>query len=230
MVTRAPISTISYNTYDFLVAELIKLQNERIIEFWAFVEHKPEDDETKAHKHLLIFPATTIDTFDLSKRFEEIDIEHPDLPPLGCIMWHRSKFVDWYLYALHDADYLASKGQSRKYHYEKCDVACPDNDYLNEQIHLCDFSPFKRFSEFRDCVKSKVPFAELVKNGFVPIPQIYQWSKAYYLLSCDRTYRNGREGHEEPHYSDDYIKNCLRGCEQIPFVFDENGEIIDFDN
>lgn len=42
MNTRSPISTISYNTEQFLIRELNKLiQEDRIIEFYAFIYHYP---------------------------------------------------------------------------------------------------------------------------------------------------------------------------------------------
>ena len=51
MNTRSPIATISYNTNSFLIKELNFMIADKIIEFWAFVEHVPEDDEKKIHKH-----------------------------------------------------------------------------------------------------------------------------------------------------------------------------------
>lgn len=208
MVTRSAISTISYNSFDFLVQELNSLVNERIIEFWCFIEHLPEEDETKVHKHVYLIPSTTIDTFTLGNRLKEIDINNPGLPPLGCMLWRKSKFVDWYLYSLHDADYLVTKNESRKYHYARTELICPDPDSLNELVHSSDFSQYKKFANFRESVSSGVSFADLVKNGFVPIPQIYQWSRAYELLKYNHTDRGGRFGHEND------------------LAFDENGEIL----
>ncbi len=107
MNTRSPIATISYNTNSFLIKELNSLIADKLIEFWAFVEHLPEEDEKKIHKHLYVVPSSTIDTFRINERLSELDIQNPNLPPLGCIRWVHSKFVDWYLYAIHDRDYLA---------------------------------------------------------------------------------------------------------------------------
>ena len=44
MNSRCPISTISYNTEQFLIKELNKMIDERIIDFYAFICHLPEDD------------------------------------------------------------------------------------------------------------------------------------------------------------------------------------------
>ena len=62
MKTSKPFSTISYNTADFLSVKLNDLVNRRKIAFWAYVEHLPEEDEKKAHKHLYIVPNGQINT------------------------------------------------------------------------------------------------------------------------------------------------------------------------
>lgn len=203
MITRSNVSTISYNTDDFLIYKLNELIKNQSIEFWAFINHIPEEDETKAHKHLFLIPSGTINTFDLTDFLRELDIENPMLPPLGTIFWKHSKFVDWYLYALHDIDYLASKGESRKYHYNKFEFYVSESDYFNELIHSCDFSQYNKHKKLRDAVQSDVSFRDLFANGFIPVQQIGQYSLAYNLLKYgdmfyDKTERNGREGHEIP--------------------------------
>lgn len=228
MNTRSPISTISYNSNSFLIKELNSMIADKLIEFWAFVEHVPEEDEKKIHKHLYVIPSTTLDTFDINKRMEELDIKNPNLPPLSCIRWVHSKFADWYLYAIHDRDYLASKQEERKYHYEKCDIIVSDSDYFNELIHTCDFSKYKMFSKFRDSIASGVDFKSLFRNGFIPIQQIFQYKKAYNLLRYgdmdidEHTIRAGRKGHEDDVSVERY--NVPDEC--LPFHIDENGEII----
>lgn len=203
MITRSNVSTISYNTDDFLTFKLNELIKNHSIEFWSFVNHIPEDDETKAHKHLFIIPAGSIDTFELSDFLKEIDVVNPLLPPLGTIFWKHSKFADWYLYAMHDMDYLASKGESRMYHYTKSEFFVSDSDYFNELIHSCDFSQYTKHKKLREAVQSDVSFRDLFFNGFIPVQQIGQYSLAYNLLKYgdmyyDKTDRNGRLGHEIP--------------------------------
>lgn len=224
MRTRTQISTISYNTNDFLIIELNKLVQEQVIEFWAFVEHLPEEDEKKAHKHLYVVPCTLIDTFELNKRLQELDASHPELPALGCMNWRHSKFVDWYLYALHDVAYLSMHGdESRKYHYANTDIIASEYDYLNELIHTSDMSRYKSFQKLRDMARSGVSFREIFENGFIPVQQIIQYKKAYNLVrfgDMDYTYRGGRSGHEE--VPDEYFQVPAN----LPFNVDENGEIL----
>lgn len=203
MITRSNISTISYNTDDYLIFKLNDMIKNHCIEFWAFINHIPEEDERKPHKHLFIIPSGTVDTFALSDILEEIDFTNPTMPPLGTIFWKHSKFVDWYLYALHDIDYLASKGESRKYHYDKSEFIVSECDYFNELIHSCDFSQYTKHKKLREAVQSDISFRDLFANGFIPVQQIGQYSLAYNLLKYgdmyyDKTDRNGRFGHEMP--------------------------------
>lgn len=204
MITRTAISTISYNSDYFLTIKLNELISQGVIEFYSYITHKPEEDEKKEHKHLYIVPSSSIDTFVLQKSLCEIDVANPDMPPLGVLMFRHSKFADWYLYAIHDIDYLSCRGESRKYHYLRDDIISSDDDYFNELVHTSDFSKYKNFSKLRECVASGVSFRELVQNGFVPIQQIIQYKKAYCLLRYgdmdfneNATNRGRYSGHDE---------------------------------
>ena len=65
--TTKPIATISFNSPDFLRTKLEELRDAGRISFWAFIEHKPEDDEggKKSHCHLYIEPSKMLQTDDL---------------------------------------------------------------------------------------------------------------------------------------------------------------------
>ena len=182
MITRTSIATISYNSVPFLVHTLNELIERGVIEFYAFIDHMPESDETKSHKHLFIIPSSNVDTFSLQNQLKEVDLDHPDLPPLGCIMFRHSKFSDWFLYCQHDRDYLAMRGELKEFIYTKDDFIVSDKDYFNELIHTSDFSKFKIFQKLRDAVSSDVSFRDLVSNGFVPVPQIVQYRMAYNIM------------------------------------------------
>lgn len=182
MITRTSIATISYNSVPFLVHTLDDLIASGVIEFYAFVDHLPESDETKSHKHLFIVPSSNIDTFSLQNQLKEVDLDHPDLPPLGCIMFRHSKFADWFMYCQHDRDYLAMRGEVKEFIYSKDDFIVSDKDYFNELIHTSDFSKFKIFQKLRDAVSADVSFKDLVANGFVPVPQIVQYRMAYNIM------------------------------------------------
>ena len=196
MRTSKPFSTISYNTDKFLKAMLDELIAKRKIEFYAFIEHLPEDDETKAHKHLLIVPNGAIDTDQVQEYLTELDPEKPD-KPLGCIMFRSSKFGDWYLYVLHDTGYLAQKGQSRTFHYKPDEITVSDKDYFNELRHTIDYTPYNRFMQIRQFAEDGLAFAELVAMGIIPPQQVAGWEKTYNLLLSRNTFRNGKDGHDD---------------------------------
>ena len=105
MKTTMPTSTISYNSGGFLKLKLDELLKAKVIQFYAFIEHVPEEDEKKKHKHLYIEPAKSVQTEELRDELREYVEETPD-KPLGCMPFGKSKFGDWYLYAIHDEAYL----------------------------------------------------------------------------------------------------------------------------
>ena len=45
--TRRPISTISYNSPEYLQGKLEELRKAKIISVWFFIKHKKEQDERK---------------------------------------------------------------------------------------------------------------------------------------------------------------------------------------
>lgn len=196
MKTTKPISTISYNSEVFLVSKLKELQKAKKIQFWAFIQHIAEEDEKKAHKHLYIEPAKSIQTEDLREYLQEID-ETNISKPLGCISFNSSKFDDWFLYVLHDEKYLASKGQSRKYHYKAIDIISSDDDDLEYHINEIDMSKYTPYQPIVEAQKEGITFDTFVSRGRVPIQYIRQYREAWFILLHESTYRNGRENHEE---------------------------------
>lgn len=194
MRTSKPFSTISYNSQDFLQQTLSDLVKRRKIAFFAFVEHLPEEDEKKAHKHVFIVPNGLVDTDQVIDTLKEIDLANP-LKPLGCIPPNSSKFDDWYLYSLHDAPYLASKGQSRKYHYALQDFHVSDEDYMTHQIHSIDYSRYQRFQRLVEAVDDGETFPDLVRKGLIPIQQITAYERAYDLMAYASVWRADHTTH-----------------------------------
>ncbi len=73
-----PISTISYNTLDFLKETLDTQVLLRNILYYEFIEHLPDTDEKKKHIHLYIVPNKALDLSKFSEYFKEPDtIFHP---------------------------------------------------------------------------------------------------------------------------------------------------------
>lgn len=196
MRTSRPIATISYNTDAFLDIVLGDLTRRNIISFWCWIQHLPEEDETKAHKHLYLVPNGQIDTDSLRDRFVEVDVTNLTAKPRKTLNFRPSKFADWYLYALHDSTYLDLKGQARKYHYTREDVFTSDEDELTEEIHMMDLSKLNRTLILRTAAESGVPFAELVARGQIPIQQTPAYKLAYDTVHA-YTWRGDRTGHED---------------------------------
>lgn len=196
MRTTKPISTISFNTPDFLELKLNELLKAGRISFWAFVPHKAEDDEAgkKPHCHVYIEPSKMLQTDDLKSEFKEFDPSNPS-KPLSCITFKSSKFDPWYLYGLHDKRYLASKNQARKFHYSHDDFCTSDDDDLLFKARSIDLISLSPYADMEDAQRQGITWSEYFSRGTVPLPQIALFERAWNLLLANYTERNGRPGH-----------------------------------
>lgn len=199
MKTSRPIATISFNTEPFLINRLKELKEAKIISFWTCILHKPEDDEAgkKFHYHLYIEPGKApIEVNTFKDEFVEPDTEKRK--PLGCLIFRISKKDDAFLYFKHDQDYLASKGQSRKYHYEWDDFYYSDYDEMNYRIKTIniDTNPYKQMREF---MERGMTFTEYASNGKVPVQMYANYNRAWLdiKLNLDKKLKRGDgESHE----------------------------------
>ena len=189
MKTSKPFSTISYNTTNHLIVKLEELAKRQVINFYAFIEHLPEEDEKKAHKHLYIVPNGLYQTDALKPYLDEIDPVDPSLPPLSILPCQSSKFCDWYLYALHDKGYLALKNSARKYHYLKDDFITSSEEYFTELIHTSDFSKTERLKTFIEQTDKGVQLGDMVRQGLIPMANFNQYERLYGLLHYENALR-----------------------------------------
>ena len=196
MRTSKPFSTISYNTDAFLVVKLNDLVRRGVLDFWVYVEHLPEDDEKKKHKHVYLVPSKLVDTTQIDEFMKEIDVTNADGLPLGCIMFKSSNFSDWFMYAQHDIDYLMSKGQSRRFGYALNEFKTSSEDYFTELRHEIDFRRTKPMQRLIEAAESGYTFADVVMMGIVPPNLVIPYQRAFELVSSRITNRNGRSGHE----------------------------------
>ncbi len=196
MRTTKPFSTISYNSNEHLVDKLDGLIKRNEIEFWVFVEHYAEDDETKKHKHVYIVPSRLFDTNTLIDYLMEIDKSDILAKPLTCIHCVSSKFGDWYLYSSHDMSYLLSKAQSRAYHYNISDFVTSDEDYFAELRHTIDYTRYKTNERLVEAARKGELFEDLIINGVVPVNLVSQYRIAWNFIISAVTRRNDRPGHE----------------------------------
>ncbi len=203
MRTSKPFSTISYNSENFLKVKLNELIKNRVLDFWVFIEHAPEEDEKKAHKHLYLIPNGILQTDVLKEYLAEPDPNDPE-HPLNCTIFASSKFDDWYLYGLHDKAYLSSKGQSRKYHYVKDQFITSSEEHFGELVRCVDRSKYIGLERVIDAVENNVPFWEMVRLGQIPIQLINQYQYAYEMLMKSDISRAGRETHTPKEIKEDY--------------------------
>lgn len=196
MRTTKPISTISFNTPEYLALKLDELQTANRISFWAFILHQPEDDEAgkKEHCHVYIEPSKMLQTDDIKAELLEFDPQCPGRPR-GCLPFKSSRFDPWYLYALHDKRYLASKGQSRRYHYEHDEIVTSDPDnllFLARSIDMLSLSPY---ADMQEAQAKGVTWEEYFSRGTIPLPQIVLFERAWYTLRNSGTDRGASQAH-----------------------------------
>lgn len=180
MLTSKIISNVSFNSIPFLERVLNKLLEDKKIYFWAYIKHFAEKDDTKEHVHFFCIPNGRIDTDYLNPLFIE-PTEHNE-KPLRSLLFRVSKLEDIYLYMLHDNQYLLSKGQYKKYHYNREDIITSDNQILSELISSMNFHRYSTNDILMDYAINKKPFEQLLLNGVIPVHQINSYEKYYYIL------------------------------------------------
>lgn len=158
-----------------------ELYKKHYIDFYAFVQHIPEEDEEKSHIHLFVIPNGQQDTDQIRAELEELDPNNPQ-KPLGCMPFWSSKWDDWKQYSDHDTAYLLSKGQSRKYHYTDADYTYSDKVYFNELNHKIDRSKLNRNKLVMEAVDNGVSFEALLRTGQIPVQMVAQFKMMYDLL------------------------------------------------
>lgn len=195
MTTSKLVSTVSYNTKEFLINKLNELVEIEIIEFYILIEHEPEADEKKKHFHVLLYPAKRIDTVKLRKKFEEYD-PSSELP-LCCLPFQQTKrFSDWYLYAIHSPIYLASKLESRKHIYNDNDLITNDYDYLHHLISEVDYGGNNIYLKMFEAQKKGVTFEQFIIAKAIPPQLINSYHTAWYMMTDFKLERNGHQTHE----------------------------------
>lgn len=128
MATQKPISTISYNTEEFLKEKLESWLKAHIIQTYMYICHKGEDGD-KDHIHLRIEPNKKLDPMNLADELKQY--VYGSEKPLCCRPFRPSKEEDWFLYVVHDKDYLrikyggGEKGEKLPYKWQN--IVVPDD-------------------------------------------------------------------------------------------------------
>lgn len=223
MATQKPISTISYNSESFLIEKLQILYDAHIIQAWQYIVHKGEDGD-KDHIHLRIEPNKRIDAMDLTEKFKEF--EKGKDKPLGVRPWRNSKEEDWYLYAVHDSDYLSLKygggerGEKLPYDWKYIKTS-PDYDLETAWIRA------KAAQKH-----STVNIATSIQNGQKPVDLLMQGENPYTLLNVMRLlsgddYSRLASDYKELHIQYQYLMDKF---ESLVDALNRDGLIVSFDD
>lgn len=187
MATKQPLSSISYNTKDFLVSTLEHLRYMQIISYYEFIEHQPDVDGTKKHIHLICFPCKGVNPETFRQYFVEkiADSENP----LQCMPFRTSNYGDWYWYALHDKDYLKSKQMERNCFYKDDDVFSPMRDFHEQLVSEHPLINYCKLSDMliRDIVfksvQNGISLNDILKNNMIPLGKTQSVIHLYNAIS-----------------------------------------------
>lgn len=191
MKTSKPISTISYNSEEFLKAKLDYLVRSGEVAFWYYIKHHGEyDKETniqdKDHIHLYCEFADRVDTIKLGEVFLEYENGDLNSKPLKCMPFRVSKPYDALLYNIHHAQYLLQKFEQKEFAYTIGDIVTSDRDYLNQIYSEAMHSDIFKRDRMMKLMDSGVSVAEMCYHGLVNTNQAYQ------MMIFEQLYKRGK--------------------------------------
>ena len=200
--TQRPLSTISYNTFDFLKTKLEELRKRGDLDFWCFILHHGEENEDgskeKEHFHVYMQPGTALDRRELRQEF--VQFYKSESLPRGFMPILPSNFTDWYLYGLHDKEYLCAKGQSRIYSYYDRDMHRSDDTFYWELVHRIDRTKINPLGEVVRAAQSGISFAEFITTHQLSLLQVRSAQFVFQQVQGGIVYktlqRAGRSDHE----------------------------------
>lgn len=184
MMTGKPISTISFNSQPFCLGVLHQLADIGRFSAWVAIPHKGEDDDAgkKDHIHIFAEPSKRLQTDDLKGFFAERDPLSDK--PRSILPWRSSSFSDWYLYCLHDRQYLTRKGLERRYHYKDTDFLSSDPDYLRFLVRNITAQDYTIIGQMQDAQKAGLSWPQFFARGSVPVQLVKQYKMSWDLLAC----------------------------------------------
>lgn len=182
MATQKPISTVSFNSESFLKEKLDNLYKQHIIQAYMYICHKGEDGD-KDHIHLRIEPNKRIDPMDLNDLFLEYDPLNPR--PRACRPFRFSKEEHWFLYAVHDPQYLkikykgGEKGEKLPYKWQ--DIRANENYDVEIAFIRAKATLDHTTSNMVSRIKEGVTPLELIEQG----ENVFQVNALYKSMSTN---------------------------------------------
>lgn len=178
-----PLSTISYNTEDYLKLKLNELIKNKLIDFWCYIKHKGEiniltGEVEKDHIHLFFTPIVAIEKDSIREYFDEIDPNNIT-QPLKVMPMRISDFENWCLYVLHNEYYLHEKNEVKQYHYNIKDFVSSDSDIFNYFVNDINYNKYVvKYQTIEKIIAGSNPL-ELFLDGNIKINQVLNASKLY---------------------------------------------------
>lgn len=191
MKTSKPISTISYNSEEFLRAKLDYLVRSGEVAFWYYIKHhgeydKETDIQDKDHIHVYLEFADRVDTVKLGEMFLEYENGDLNSKPLKCMPFRVSKPYDALLYNIHHSQYLLQKFEQKEFSYTLDDIVSSDRDYLNQLYSEAMHSDIFKRDRMMKLMDSGVSVAEMCYHGLVNTNQAYQ------MMIFEQLYKRGK--------------------------------------
>lgn len=169
-----PLSTISYNSPGFLKGKLEDLRKNGVIDFWCYVFHHGEtledDSKEKDHFHVYIIPGEAIDKRQLRNEF--VEFYKKEKLPRGFMPMKTSDWVNWYLYGLHDPEYLQAKGQSRQFFYTNDNMKRSDDTFFWDMVHQIDRTKINPLGAVVRAAQSGMSFSEFITTCPLSLLQV----------------------------------------------------------
>lgn len=185
MKTNLPISSISYCDKEYLKNILDGLILQEDIKFYAFIFHFAEKVELKNHIHLYIEPCHRVDTEEIKNILVQNEFQ-------GTISFKKSHFDDWFLYSVHNKEYLEDKGLLKNHFYSIENFVSNDSvEFLSrvENIDLDELLTTKY--KYSRLVKfyffNNKTFGDFIAHEYVPLnllgycEKLYSYLEQYYL-------------------------------------------------
>ncbi len=183
MRTRKPISNVGYLNDDYLIAKLDEAIKDGKISFWCFIRHFGDEDLKKDHVHVYVIPTGTIDTVSFSSNFIEFEPGNP--LPLRLLQWQPSKWDDWWLYILHDPDYLEMKHMKRNFVYSPTCVHCSDFEQMEYMISMIDYGNIFSLNKIISAAQCQMSIAQAIKEGIIPPGQLNRYVNIFKAIKYD---------------------------------------------
>lgn len=183
-MTSAQIGTISYNSEEFLQLTLNEMLEKNDILYWCYIKHKGDEDEKKDHIHVRIHPNGRIDLAALAKEFIE---PVPDNLPLRCLLWRNAELHNWFMYCVHDPDYLQSKNLIRncKYTFDNFVSSSTDDTRLFYMESREEFFNSPDYTEMviKRELDNGVSLHDLITQGLIRPRDVFKYKQYYSALN-----------------------------------------------